>query len=59
MEKLLPVVIVFVVVLGIIGISVLAVPWARNVHQSFSFCAERGLDDPCQAGLVIMIVGLR
>jgi hypothetical protein len=37
MEKLLPLVIVLVVMLGIIGISVLAVRWARKSSRRAAF----------------------
>jgi hypothetical protein len=37
MEKLLPLVIVLVVMLGIIGISVLAVRWARRSSRRAAF----------------------
>jgi hypothetical protein len=37
MEKLLPLLIVFVVVLGIIGIFVLAVRWARKSSRRAAF----------------------
>jgi hypothetical protein len=37
MEKLLPLIIVFVVMLGIIGISVLAVRWARRLSKRAAF----------------------
>jgi hypothetical protein len=37
MEKLLPLIVVLVVVLGIIGISVLAVRWARKSSRRAAF----------------------
>jgi hypothetical protein len=37
MEKLLPLIIVLVVMLGIIGIAVLAVRWARKSSQRAAF----------------------
>jgi hypothetical protein len=37
MEKLLPLIIVFIVLLGVIAISVLAVGWARRSSQRAAF----------------------